>query len=317
MLRYKNFKLIKPDKDQIDKIEETIENNGSIFHDYYLNEIIRKEFNTQLYYLVDDLVNINRLCPVHVTKTKYGGKKYHLKPLYDIPYAGFVGNEVFDINKLSINFFESINYIGFPYNKKSQTNESLDSGETTMVDLSIDENDIFSNVIHSKRRNMIRKAEKSFITVNKYNCLDGFKLFWPILKELHDKLGYNHLKYDYYKKIIKHYSETNQLFTLIAFKDEVPISGILIMGNKNYMHYYKGASLFNVKNEGQGELLQWEAIKLSKSLGIKYYDLCNLNKKDLPAIYRFKTGISSNIYNYQKYSKINLGYKILNKLDNV
>ena len=81
------------------------------------------------------------------------------------------------------------------------------------------------------------------------------------------------------------------------------------------MHYYKGAGLFDVKNEGQGELLQWEAIKISKSLGTKYYDLCNLDKDNLPSIYRFKTGISNTIYKYPKLTKNKLGYKVLNRLN--
>ena len=60
--------------------------------------------------------------------------------------------------------------------------------------------------------------------------------------------------------------------------------------------------------------MQWEAIKTAKSLGSKYYDLCSLDKEKLPAIYRFKTGISQNIVRYSKYAKNNFGYKILNKI---
>jgi len=61
--------------------------------------------------------------------------------------------------------------------------------------------------------------------------------------------------------------------------------------------------------------LQWEAIKLSKSLGVKCYDLGNLQKEILPSIYKFKTGISNNVIQYPVYSKHSLGYKIVNKIN--
>ena len=221
-----------------------------------------------------------------------------------------------DLNEFSIGSFESIKYAGFPYvnDEIHKKNDSLSIGKTNMVDLSMDEDEIFSSVIHSKRRNMIRKAIKSGISTKSFYTEDGFKDFWPILEELHKKLGYSNYTYDYYNEILKNYGTKKQAFLLIAYKYEQPISGVFIIGNKNYMHYYKGAGLFDVKNEGQGELLQWEAIKLSKFLGSKYYDLCNLDKDKLPAIYRFKTGISKNIIPYHKYSKNSLGYKIINRI---
>ena len=316
MVNYKDFKLILPNEDQLDKISDLIENkNGSLFHEVTLNNIIKKTFNTQLFYLVDNPIDIKTCAPIHVTKNKYGLKTYHFKPLYDIPYAGFVGNEDIEINKISIGLFESLEYKGFPFEIKNNQNlNNSGVGETTMVDLFKDEDILFNKVIHSKRRNMIRKALKSGITVKCFWTLDGLEQFWPILEELHKKLGYTHLTFDYYNRILENYGKKKQAFILLAFKDEKPISGVFIIGNNNYMHYFKGASVFGIKNEGQGELLQWEAIKLSKSLGSRYYDLCNLNEKKLPEIYRFKTGISKEIYQYPIYTKTSLSYKIINRL---
>lgn len=319
MLNYKDYKLIQPDKDQIAKINELIKTkNGSIFHDFKLNNIVNKAFNTELYYLVDDPLDIKIFAPIHITKNKYGLKKYHFKPLHDIPYAGFVGNELLETNKISIGFFESIKYEGFPYEKEIRGDLSdLRVGETTMVDLSKDEDEIFNIIIHSKRRNMIRKAIKNHVEVKIYTDISGLTLFWPMLEKLHDKLGYEYLNFKYYKEIIEKYSNKNQVFILIAFKEDIPISGILIIGNSNYMHYYKGASDFQLKNVGQGELLQWEAIKLVKSIGVKQYDLCNLEKEKLPSIYRFKTGISNEIVKYPIYTKNAIGYKIVNRFTRI
>ena len=160
---------------------------------------------------------------------------------------------------------------------------------------------------------MIRKALKSDIIVKIYHDSEGLDLFWPILDSLHKNLNLNYLSLDYYQRILNTYKDNKQAFTILAFKDGKVISGVFIIGNKNYMHYYKGASLPGVKNEGQGELLQWEAIKYSKALGSKFYDLCNLDKEKLPTIYRFKTGISANIYYYPVFTKNKLGYKIIKR----
>lgn len=317
MLKYKDYSLIRPKKDLNQKFIDIINvHNGSIFHEIDLNEIVSNNFKSELYYLVDNSSNIACLCPIHITKNKLGLKRYNCNPLGDIPYAGFVGSKIIDVNNFSIGPLESIKYLGFPYVTDSvhKTNDTLSIGETNMVDLSLDEDAIFSTVIHSKRRNMIRKAGKSGITSKSYFSEEGLRIFWPILDELHKKLGYNNYPYDFYKQILKKYADKKQAFILIAYKEQKPISGVFIIGNKNYMHYYKGAGVFGIKNEGQGELLQWEAIKLSKSIGAKYYDLCNLDKDKLPAIYRFKTGISQQIINYNKYTKNSLGYKIFSKI---
>ncbi len=316
MLKFKNYQLIKPSNNSIAQISDLImQNNGSIFHEVDLNRIIENTFGTELRYLVDNPSNISQAAVVHITKNKFGLKRYNLRPLYDIPYSGFIGNKTVDFNKFSVNLMESISYAGFPYRREYGKNINL--GETAMVDLSLDEDEIFSRVIHSKRRNMIRKASKQGITIETYSSMNGLDVFWPILKQLHEKLGYSHLTYHYYKNIFEKYAKNKQAFVLIALRNNSPISGIFILGNPNYMHYYKGASVFGIKNEGQGELLQWEAIKLSKSIGAKYYDLCNLNKEKLPEIYRFKTGISKEIFQYQIYSQNAIGYRIANKLSKI
>lgn len=316
MLKYKDFKLIKPDINQSHRINKLIKiREGSIFHEESFNKIVQKNFNTEFYFFVDDPVEINNFSPVHVTEQNYLSKCYHFKPLFDIPYAGFLDESKVNLLEINVGLFDSLVYTGFPFYKKTNSNfENLKSGQTSMVDLSLEDDYIFNKIIHSKRRNMIRKAKKSGIEIKKYFTVEGIEQFWPILDKLHLKLGYKNLKRQYYYDLMNGLGGKNKAFILIAQKGNMPISGVFIVGNKNYMIYYKGASVYGVKNEGQGELLQWEAIKLSKSIGTKYYDLCNLDKINLPAIYKFKTGISNNIIHYPKFSKYSIGYKVLNKL---
>ena len=316
MLKYREYKLIKPDSAQIARIDEIIEGQGgTVFQEYQLNKIVESEFDTDLYYFVDKPKNISNFSPVHIKKEKSILKRYHFKPLYDIPYAGFINESEIDFKEFSIGFLESITYSGLPKIGEEPLNGSIThNGETCVIDLSLDEDEIFNTIIQSKRRNMIRKAIKSNITVQSYFTEEGLDHFWPILSELHHKLGYEHLTEEYYRKLMRHYGPQKKAMVLVSFKEEQPISGIIVIGNANSMLYYKGASKQGIKNEGQGELLQWEAIKLAKQLQVKYYDLGNLQKEILPAIYRFKTGFSDRIIKYPVYTGYGLGYKILSKI---
>lgn len=315
MLRYKDFQLIKPNTITSEKIQNLIiKHDGSIFHETVLNQIIEKSFKSDFYYLVDNPNNIETAAGVHVTRNKLHLKRYNIKPLYDIPYAGFIGNEAIDFSLLNINWLESIHYAGFPYIRGEGKINSNHFGETAMVDLDQSIQDILTKSINYRRRRKIKEAVKAGFTVKSYFTLEGLLILWPILEELHKRLNYKKMSFDYYKEIFQYYSVRKQAFILIAFKNDIPVSGIFIIGNVNYMHFFKGASYRNYENEGQGELLQWEAIKTSKHLGSRKYDLCNLNQKQLPELFDFKTGFSKNIFLYQKYTYNPIGYKILNKI---
>lgn len=253
MLKIKGFSLIKPTSFQISTMSEIIEENeGSVFQEFDMNKIVEKEFGTDLYYLVDNPEKIINFSPIHITRDKIGMKKYHFKPLYDIPYAGFVDESVINFKRISIGFFESFIYCGLPQLNISNNTSIIRNGETSIVDLSLDENEIFNNVIHSKRRNMIRKAVKSGIEIKKYFGEDSLEYFWPMLETLHKKLGYHYLKRDYYQKIIDTYSTKNQVFVLVAFKNNVPISGILVLGNKILCTIIRGHLSMESRMKGKG-----------------------------------------------------------------
>ncbi|NQU85305.1 MAG: GNAT family N-acetyltransferase [Mariniphaga sp.] len=287
-------------------------NDGTVFHEPFLNKLIKKYHKTDFYYLVDSVDQFKVICPVH-TNSNSINKDISFKALGDVPYGGFLGDIPVPLSEIKPKLFDRVVYAGMPRNNGYQNNIPL-IGETCMVDLTLSEDDIFNKVINPKRRNMIRKAMKSNVKVVKYDTIDGFELYKPLLEELHARLGYHHLKIEFYKELFEYYSQKKQAILMLAFSNGVLLSGNFLVGNKNIFHYYKGASTANIKNLGQGELLQWEGIKWAKEIGTKYYDLCNLNKEKLPALYRFKTGISSDIYQYPVYSKTSLSYRLFNRL---
>ena len=308
----RRFKKIYLGKDN-DRILSFInEHGGTVFHEPYFNQLIQKYFSTDFYYLVESVDEFGIIAPIH-SKKKIINNQLSFKALGDVPYGGFIGNEKVFEKDLKPGLFQKVEYAGMPI-IKGGLHSFQKFGETCMVDLGLFEDDIFNNIINSKRRNMIRKALKNDVSIVKYKSLEGFNLYKPLLEGLHERLGYKHLNIDFYRELFLFYSALGQSIILLAYIDGKLCSGNLLLGNKNIIHYYKGASIANVKNMGQGELLQWEGIKWAKKNNSSYYDLCNLNKKKLPSLYKFKTGISSEIFQYPVYNNSSLSYKIFNRL---
>ncbi|OGU61911.1 MAG: hypothetical protein A2315_17125 [Ignavibacteria bacterium RIFOXYB2_FULL_35_12] len=296
-----------------------LNNNGLVFHEPFFNEVVKTQFKLPFFYYAAYLENeLIGFCPVYQLSNKLILKTFELKPLYDVPYGGWIYNENLIshselIKKLPEGIFNKIVYYSKPIVNENISPE-FTCHNTVLIDLLENEANIWERSINSKRRNMIRKAWKNNIIVKKYIDLSGLTILWPILESIHKKLGYhvlNNIKY--YQQLLNYYFTKKQAIVLIAFQNTVPISGIILIGNKNMMHYWKGASLFGHPKLGQGELLQWEAIKWAKSVGSRYYDLCVVEKENLPEIYNFKTGFSKHLIPYYLFSKSSLIFKILNK----
>jgi hypothetical protein len=321
-MKFPNLKIVKPDAIDDSVLDEIIDTyGGTIFHDNKLNELVSKYYGTEFYYLVDDNVKPKILSPLHIEKRIFR-KHFNLWPSFDIPYGGFIGNYRYNLNFVEVKLNEAFSYAGIPETDFGNAQNTilaprLKWQETCMIDLTDDLDTIFNHVINSKRRNMIRKSEKEGIKVEIFDQMELTNDFFTLLKGLHQRLGYDILKPSYYLDLLHYYIPKNKAKLLIAYKDDIPLSGVMIIGNRNFMHYYKGCSAQSVKNEGQGELLQWEAIKWAKSVGVKYYDLCGLNKENLPHLHLFKTGFSNRIFYYPVSSKSGILYKIMNRTNKI
>lgn len=286
---------------------------ATVFHEPGFNKIVSKYFKTKFIYIADKYSDFSCICPIHYKKRRLLFSQYYYKSLYDVPYGGFVGQDVTS-EYLKPGLLDICVYAGFPQPGAEKSFEVKKFSTTNMIDLTLSEDDIFNNVIQSKRRNMIRKAEKNNITIQQFSSNKGLRVFWPMLKDLHSRLGYVLNNFNFYLDLLSIYGPINQAAVFIAYKDNQPLSGVFVIGNKTFMHYYKGASLPNTASMGQGELLQWEAIKWAKKQGVRYYDFCNLNKTALPHIAQFKLGFSNQVYQFESFSESGIGYKIGRKI---
>lgn len=318
-MKFPDLHLINPNSIDCSVLDDIIDKyGGTIFHDKKLNELISKHYGTKFYYVVDDVVSPQIISPLHI-ENRVLIKRYNLWPSFDIPYGGFIGNCRFNLSLVNIELCESLRYAGIPETDQVNTHNNIIAPglawqETCMIDLSDSLETIFNHEINPKKRNKIRKAEKNGIKIESYDKVEPTNDIFTLLTGLHKQLGYDILKSEFYLDLLNYYIPRNRAKLMLAYKDDIPLSGVMLIGNNNFVHYYKGCSANNVKNEGQGELLQWEAIKWAKSIGAKYYDLCVLNKEALPQLYIFKTGFSNKVFHYPVYYKSGVIYKIINKL---
>ena len=182
---------------------------------------------------------------------------------------------------------------------------------TLLIDLKKTEEEIWMKDVNSKRRNMIRKAEKSGLTVMINNeSIDEFYSFYNAANSKH-KLQCLPINFFYDLNEQKRHINIKYLWAIR--KNEI-LGITVIIYDKNYALYWIGISVDNTPNLGQGELLQWEAIKLIKLNGCKYYDLCYIEKEKLPYIYKFKKGFSNSEIAIPLITKKTFSYKIINKI---
>lgn len=158
-----------------------------------------------------------------------------------------------------------------------------------VIDLSLSEEDLWKNV-HSKHRNVIKKAEKDGVVIecgrtqklvedyhnididtwNRSNRVAATENHW---KNLMEKMGDNCVIY-------------------IAYLDGEPQSGAFLYYNMQMCYYMYGANKNN-PHIGSGNLLQWKAILDMKERGIKKYSFvgCRINEDEnskYHGIQRFK-----------------------------
>ncbi len=309
------------ERKEIDKFIK--DNCGLVFHEIEFNRIVSDVFKTEFSYLIaiNNKKKIIGICPLHTIKKGLLKLTYSNPAIFEVPFGGWV----FDDTQITIkelmahtrmSYNESLTYrsnIQIKEDIYKNNISNISPHQTAIIDLSLEKNGIWKNIIHSKRRNMIRKAEKLGIKIKIFGS-ECFELYYPLMKETHEKTGQKTNPAKFYKSILETYFEKRQATILLAESDGKFISGIILIGNQYVMHYWQGASKRELPNSGQGELLQWEAIKWSKQNGCHYYDLCVVEKERLPHIAKFKLGFSKSLVSFYHISRKPVTFKILNRI---
>ena len=158
---------------------------------------------------------------------------------------------------------------------------------TTILSLDKSEDELLEKM-HAKTRYNIRLAEKKFL---KISTTKDFDIFWKLMQETarRDKFRLHEKKH--YEAIFSS-SFSRQLTMLQA---EKPVATMVYVSFGNTATYLFGASDYEHRQSMAPYLLQWEAIKIAKKEGNKFYDFFGIApgldpKHQYAGVTRFKLG---------------------------
>ena len=182
--------------------------------------------------------------------------------------------------------------------------------------------------MHSKTRYNIRLAERKGVTIDNKKDL---KLFWDLNMTTTKRNRYQSHPKSYCEKLLK----LPNTYQINSYFENKPVACVILFKHGKTLYYFIGASSNEHRNLMAPYLLQWEAIKLGKTLGCEVYDFWGMappSKKgsdkescyhsycwqadhNLTGVARFKAGFSGKLKSYPDAQEIILNtfkYKLFN-----
>lgn len=114
----------------------------------------------------------------------------------------------------------------------------------------------------------------------------------------------------YLNKVLFNFANDENSFAFVTFKDNHPMACTFCICDKEACYYLLGGYDQNNKHHGAGPLSIWEAIKYSKSIGLKYFDF---EGSIVPQIERYFRGFGGQLTPYYRINKARLPLEILLK----
>jgi len=177
---------------------------------------------------------------------------------------------------------------------------------TYIIDLSLSFSEI-ENRFSPERRNDIKKAiSDGIVCRNEYNPDIVKKL---ILNTFSRKGKTTDIKF--LDKILKDFAIESNSFTFISYKDQIPLSVVFCIYDKEFAYYILGGYNNDFKHHGAGALAVDNAIRFSKDKGIKYFDF---EGSMIPEVEKYFRGFGGQITPYYSANKAILPLEFLLKL---
>lgn len=171
---------------------------------------------------------------------------------------------------------------------------------TVAIDTKGSEEEIWSNQITSKNRNMIRKAEKNGLIYKAeydFESLSEFvELYNATMKRLEAEEFY-FFDEDYYRAFVDEFS--GEAFLGTVKKDDELICAALFMYSREYGHYHLEGSNYEFSKLAANNLLLWKTALEFHKLGIKEFHLGGgYNGESNNSLLKFKKSFSDNIKDF-------------------
>lgn len=189
----------------------------------------------------------------------------------------------------------------------------IDLGKTIAMDLTSPE--VIWENIHSKNRNMIRKAEKNGIVIEHGKGMDLFDKFIEIYNATMDKdhaEDYYYFKRPFYESIHNDLHDNYELF-YAKLEDKIIAMSIMIFANGR-LNYHLSGSDIEYRNLAPSNLLLYKAALWGCEQGFKTFHLGGGVGSGEDNLYKFKAAfnkvsdyqfsIGKQVFNQEKYDEL-------------
>ena len=189
----------------------------------------------------------------------------------------------------------------------------IDLGKTVSMDLTSEE--VIWKNIHSKNRNMIRKAEKNGIVIKHGQGLELFDDFIKIYNATMDKDNaepYYYFKPEFYKSIHEDLKDNYEIFWA-EYDDKIISMSIMIYANGRLNYHLSGSDL-QYRNLAPSNLLLYKAAVWGMEKGMKTFHLGGGVGSGEDNLYKFKIAfnrfsdcqfsIAKHIFDNEKYDEL-------------
>lgn len=158
-----------------------------------------------------------------------------------------------------------------------------------IIDLTLSEDELWGNV-HSKHRNVIRKAEKCDVQI-KIGGIELLKYYVPIADITYARSEKRNASLNYYKSTL--IGIENNILIVLAIKDNEVQAGGIFFFNDSMAYYVHGASK-NQPHTGAANLLLWKTMLHLKEFNVKKFSFVG---------YRHNEASGSKLYGIQKFKE--------------
>ena len=175
----------------------------------------------------------------------------------------------------------------------------IEDRKTVAIDLSLEENEIWMQEIHTKNRNVIKKGEKSgleFVVDNDYEYLPDFIRLYDATMDKLDAADFYYFKQQYYEEFVK--TLPNSFLGIVLYEDRV-VSAAIFMYEGEYGHYHLSGSDVTALKLSPNNYMLWQAALELKRRGVKIFHLGGgTTSAENDSLFCFKSRFSKHTYQF-------------------
>jgi serine/alanine adding enzyme len=186
-----------------------------------------------------------------------------------------------------------------------------------LIDLSHTEEELLG-MVHSKRRNEIRRAVKEGTEVRHLNSRDVMLECYEILRQVYRRARHPLPPQGYFTALYDKLSPLSHLEIFTAHFEGKMIGCMITLAFKNVLYDLFAGSYREYFSKYPNDLITWEAIKWGRNNGYEVFDFGGAGRPDVPyGVRDYKLKFGGSLLEFGRYRKIHspaafwLGEKVL------